>query len=50
MNDEIKEILNYLKKIADRPEVNYSTQDGRVSETIENIALIKAFDCKQLLD
>ena len=50
MNDEIKEILDYLKKIADRPEVNYSTPNGRVNETIENIALIRATDCKILLD
>jgi len=50
MNDEIKEILDKLKETADYPKLNYSSYDKSYNETIDNVAMIKSFACKQLLD
>ena len=50
LNDEIKEILNKLKETADYPKINYSSYDKSFNETIDNVAMIKSFACKQLLD
>ena len=50
MNDEIKEILDELKETADYPKINYSSYDKSYNETIDNVAMIKSFACKQLLD
>ena len=49
-NGEIKEILNKLKETADYPKINYSSYDKSFNETIDNVAMIKSFACKQLLD
>ena len=50
MNDEIKEILDKLKETVDYPKLNYSSYDKSYNETIDNVAMIKSFACKQLLD
>lgn len=50
MNDEIKEILDKLKETADYPKLNYSSYDKSYNETIDNVAMIKSFACKQLLN
>ena len=50
MNKEIKEILNKLKETADYPKINYSSYDKTYNETIDNVAMIKSFACKELLD
>jgi hypothetical protein len=50
VNDEIKEILDILKETADYPKLNYSSYDKSYNETIDNVAMIKSFACKQLLN
>ena len=50
MKDEIKEILDKLRETADYPKLNYSSYDKSYNETIDNVAMIKSFACKQLLD
>lgn len=49
-DDEIKEILDKLRETADYPKLNYSSYDKSYNETIDNVATIKSFACKQLLD
>ncbi len=50
MTEEIKEILDKLRETADYPKLNYSSYDKSYNETIDNVAMIKSFACKQLLD
>ena len=50
MSEEIKEILDELRETADYPKINYSSYDKSYNETIDNVAMIKSFGCKQLLD